>query len=438
MFFNNSLRKEHQQLKERFYSLIQVKESFDKDMLGITLDPKGFIVAVNSLFESSLNLKASAVIGKHLTDLVPQKVRNTEHFKRMKDALDKGLHWNGAMQVQNGANDEAWLRTIIQPIINSKNEILNISVFSTELTRTIKTSREHEDMLKALNRSTAVIEFTLDGTIIRANDIFLSTMGYSNAEQIVGKHHRIFCEPAEANSDSYTAFWRKLASGQFVSQRFKRVDSYGRIVWLEASYNPIHNDLGELYKVVKFATVITDQVAREMAATEAAKIAFDVSDATGQQTTQGQQVISSTIDKMESLTEQMKQASASIEALNEQSKKISELVNSISGIADQTNLLALNAAIEAARAGEQGRGFAVVADEVRQLASRTNKTTDEIVAVMSENLKLTEGAVSLIAQCQTEASEALNLSTEAGDVMEEIQLGSDKVVDAMNHLNETL
>ncbi|WP_239424277.1 methyl-accepting chemotaxis protein [Vibrio galatheae] len=175
-----------------------------------------------------------------------------------------------------------------------------------------------------------------------------------------------------------------------------------------------------------------------MAATEAAKIAFDVSDATGQQTTQGQQVISSTIDKMESLTEQMKQASASIEALNEQSKKISELVNSISGIADQTNLLALNAAIEAARAGEQGRGFAVVADEVRQLASRTNKTTDEIVAVMSENLKLTEGAVSLIAQCQTEASEALNLSTEAGDVMEEIQLGSDKVVDAMNHLNETL
>ncbi|EKO3957574.1 PAS domain-containing methyl-accepting chemotaxis protein [Vibrio fluvialis] len=438
MFFNKSLQKENQQLKEDLHSWVQIRESLDEDMLRITLDPKGVVVSVNARFEEALGLKQTAVSGKHITELVPEKARDTEHFHRMKEALVRSEHWNGAVQLKKGTSEEAWLRTIIQPIKNSKNQVLRIAVYAAELTRTIKTSREHEDMLKALNRSTAVIEFTLDGTIIRANDNFLRTMGYSNNDQIAGKHHRIFCEAEEVNSPAYKEFWRKLASGQFVSERFKRVDSHGQIVWLEASYNPIHNDLGELYKVVKFATVITDQVNQELAVAEAAKIAFDVSEVTGQQTSQGQQVVITTIDKMEALAQQMQQASQGIEALSEHSKKISELVSSISGIADQTNLLALNAAIEAARAGEQGRGFAVVADEVRQLASRTNKTTEEIVAVVSENLKRTKDAVELIARCQNQAGEALELSTEAGQVMGDIQRGAQKVVDAVSQFNQQL
>ncbi|WP_275138703.1 methyl-accepting chemotaxis protein [Vibrio furnissii] len=438
MFFNQSLQKENQQLKEELYSLVQVRESLEQDMLRITLNAKGVVQSVNARFHKELGLAKESVEGKHLTELVPEKARDTEHFHRMKEALARAEHWNGALQIKKGGNKEAWLRTIIQPVKNSKNELLRISVYATELTRTITTSREHEDMLKALNRSTAVIEFSLDGTILRANKNFLSTMGYSNNEQIAGKHHRIFCEAEEVNSPDYKAFGRKLDSGQFVSERFKRVDSYGQIVWLEASYNPIHNDLGELYKVVKFATVITDQVNQELAVADAAKIAFDVSEVTGQQTSQGQQVVSTTIETMERLAKQMQQASVGIEALSEHSKKISDLVNSISGIADQTNLLALNAAIEAARAGEQGRGFAVVADEVRQLASRTNKTTEEIVAVVSENLKRTKDAVDLIAACQSQAGDALELSTEAGQVMGDIQRGAQKVVDAISQFNQKL
>ncbi|WP_369669943.1 PAS domain-containing protein, partial [Enterococcus faecium] len=97
-----------------------------------------------------------------------------------------------------------------------------------------------------------------------ANDRFLNGMGYSLA-QIQGKHHRIFCEPQDAGSVEYQQFWKRLNAGEFVAGRFKRVDSHGRVVWLEASYNPVLDANERLYKVVKFATVITDQVNQEQA-----------------------------------------------------------------------------------------------------------------------------------------------------------------------------
>ncbi len=438
MFFNKSLQKENQQLKDELYSLQQIGESLNTDMIRLTLDSNGQISSVNNNFENELGISSAKVNGTPLTELVPQKARNTNHFQKLKNAITQKKHWNGAVQIAKDDGKEAWLRIILQPIFNSKKELQRFAVFASELTRTISVSRQHEDMLKALNRSTAVIEFSLDGTILKANENFLRTMGYKSNEQIAGKHHRIFCEASEVNSPEYEEFWKRLGRGQFVSERFKRIDSHGQVVWLEASYNPIHNELGELYKVVKFATVVTDQVNQELAVAEAAQIAFSVSEETGDQTTQGQHVVTSIISKMETLVQQMKQASADIEALNEHSKKINDLVGAISGIADQTNLLALNAAIEAARAGEQGRGFAVVADEVRQLASRTNSTTEQIAGVVSENLQRTTKAVEIIARCQSQAGETLELSTQAGDVMDAVQQGATKVLDAVSQFNQKL
>ncbi|MBE3666063.1 chemotaxis protein [Vibrio navarrensis] len=438
MFFNKSLQRENQELKERLYSLEQVSESLNNDMLRITLDPQGKVIAVNANFEQELGIKFEKISGVHLTQLVPKSARNTQHYTRMKSAIEKREHWNGALQIKKGSNQEAWLRAILQPVVDSKGKVQHFVIFATELTRTISKSREHEDMLKALNRSTAVIEFNLDGTIICANENFLRSMGFSNNEQIAGKHHRIFCHSEEVNSPAYAAFWKKLASGQFVSDRFKRIDNYGRTVWLEASYNPIHNELGELYKVVKFATVITDQVNQESAAAEAAQFAYSISGETGKQTSQGQEVVRSMINKMDSLVQQMQRASRDIEALNEHSQKIDALVGDISAIADQTNLLALNAAIEAARAGEQGRGFAVVADEVRKLASRTNQTTKEIADVVSENLQRTTKAVELIADCQVQAGDTLQLSNQAGQLMEEIKSGAEQVIESVSQFNQKL
>ena len=119
-------------------------------------------------------------------------------------------------------------------------------------------------------------------------------------------------------------------------------------------------------------------------------------------------------------------------------RQVSEVMEVIREIADQTNLLALNAAIEAARAGEQGRGFAVVADEVRQLAQRTSKATVEIVEVVQKNQSLTQSTVTAIRQSQEKAQQGLELSNESGRVMREIKKGAQQVVDVVGRFANQL
>jgi len=320
---------------------------------------------------------------------------------------------------------------------SSDGRIKHISIFSSDLTRTIEASREHENLITALVRSTAVIEFDLDGHVLTANARFLNAMGYSLA-QIQGKHHRIFCEPAEYNSAEYQNFWKRLNAGEFVAERFKRVDSHGRAVWLEATYNPVLDANDRLYKVVKFATVITDQVNREQAIAEAANIAYNTSLHTDSSAQRGTTVVTQAVDVMRELAHHMQRAGEGIEALNAQSQVIGSIVKTISGIAEQTNLLALNAAIEAARAGEQGRGFAVVADEVRQLASRTSKATEEIVGVVRQNQDMARDAVNLMTDGRQQAEQGLALAAEAGTVIVEIQDGAQKVVSAVGQFANQL
>ncbi|WP_407681576.1 methyl-accepting chemotaxis protein [Pseudomonas mangiferae] len=141
---------------------------------------------------------------------------------------------------------------------------------------------------------------------------------------------------------------------------------------------------------------------------------------------------------MRQLATKMEKAVTGIEALDNQSQVIGTIIKTISGIAEQTNLLALNAAIEAARAGEQGRGFAVVADEVRQLASRTSKATEEIVDVVKQNQRLASEAVTLIEEGRSQADQGLELAGQAGQVIVEIQDGAQKVVGAVGQFTNQL
>ncbi|AAN66404.1 Methyl-accepting chemotaxis transducer/sensory box protein [Pseudomonas putida KT2440] len=437
VMFNNKLKQEIRQLREDLMSIEQVKSSLDSEMLVLQLDPQGRIEMVNGNFESEMLYRAEQLLGRNIEDIVPAHVKSLDFYQRMKSAISRGEHLNGAFRLLRGNGQEAWLRSILQPVKNSEGRIKYFTLHSSDLTRTIETSREHESLIKALMRSTAVIEFDLDGIILTANDRFLATVGY-RLEQIRGKHHRMFCEPQEVNSAGYQAFWERLRRGEYIAERFKRIDAHGRVIWLEASYNPIFDAHDVLYKVVKFATVITDQVNQELAVAEAADVAYNTSLGTDVSARKATEVVTQTVTVMRGLEASMQEAADGIQALDTQSRVIGSIIKTISDIAGQTNLLALNAAIEAARAGEQGRGFAVVADEVRQLASRTSTATEEIARVVQQNEQLAQAAVSIIDTSKRQAEQGLALADETGSVIVEIQDGAKRVVDVVGQFSSRL
>ncbi|OLU25542.1 chemotaxis protein [Pseudomonas sp. PA15(2017)] len=432
--FNSHLKQINKQLEARLAMQEEIRENLDKEMIIIELDADGRIERVNELFQRELGYRAGDVEGQPLSQLLPSDLARDPHQARALSAIKERRHFSGALRLFGKDGRHVWLRSVVVPMSDHLTGKQRLVIHSNNLTRTIEASLEHESLVKALLRSTAVIEFNLDGTVITANDLFLRGMGY-NLAQVVGKHHRMFCTSEEAASEGYRQFWERLRRGEFVVDRFKRIDSAGRDVWLEATYNPIIDLHGKLYKVVKFATVITEQVNLEQAVANAANLAYSTSLQTDASASKGREVIRDTVEVLHRLASAMQSATQSIQALDEQGRLVESIVTAISGIADQTNLLALNAAIEAARAGEQGRGFAVVADEVRQLASRTSKATKEIVAVVQQNQALASSAVDVITQSRELAGQALTMASDSDTVIQDIQEDAKGVVAAVSQFS---
>lgn len=144
------------------------------------------------------------------------------------------------------------------------------------------------------------------------------------------------------------------------------------------------------------------------------------------------EVVEQTVNKMRDIADVVYKSAENIEKLGQSSQQIGEIISVINDIADQTNLLALNAAIEAARAGEQGRGFAVVADEVRKLAERTTDATKKIATMIKGIQNETSEAVQVMKKGNEEVQDGISLADKAGSALQEI-VNSAKIILDMNN-----
>lgn len=415
-FFGLSAVKEQTELtvnsiEALFYQAVQ------QQIPLIEFSPQGDILQANPLFLQTMGYSSAELQGGHHRLFCPAAYARSSDYQQFWQQLSRGQPQNGTFLRQHKNGSAIWLEATYFPI-RQQGQVVKVLKFATDVTTKTQQLHEQQAILTALDHSQAVIEFSPDGTILKANSNFLQTVGYS-ANQLQGKHHRMFCKPDFYQQ--YPDFWRKLASGQFNQGLFERLDPKGQSIWLEATYNPVRDEQGNVVKVIKFASDVTAHIQHAQAVEQGATLALNSSRQTVQLAADSKHLLQSAVQNSQGIANEVSQSFQQITQLTEESKQISAIVTTIRGIAEQTNLLALNAAIEAARAGEQGRGFAVVADEVRNLAARTSTSTQEIQQVVSRNTSLTQAAMQGMTNASGLASQGLTLVEQAFQSQEQIQ-----------------
>ncbi|MDQ0458449.1 methyl-accepting chemotaxis protein [Rhizobium paknamense] len=247
-------------------------EALRRSQAVIEFSLDGTILTANENFCNFTGYKLSEIKGKHHRIFVDSEYAESAEYRLFWDNLRAGKFDRGQYRRFGKNGSEVWIEASYNPVLKG-DKPYKIVKYAADITESKRLALEGEAKLRAVSSSQAVIEFTPDGTILTANENFCQALGY-RLEEIVGRHHRIFCDPAYSASPEYSDFWRALAQGKFMADEFCRIAKNGSDVWIQASYNPVFNSKGEVYKVVKFATDVSrrmdaiSQIGQSVAALE--------------------------------------------------------------------------------------------------------------------------------------------------------------------------
>lgn len=401
--------------------------AIERSQAVIEFDLTGKVLSANPNFLAVFGYELDEVVGQPHRMFCTEEFGASMGYREFWEKLGRGEYDTNEYRRKRKDGKEIWIQATYNPILNSHGQPYKVVKFALDVTEIKESSAERQGKVNAIDRAQAVIEFDMAGNILDANANFLKSLGYS-LQELRGQHHRIFCEEEYVRSTAYREFWHDLSQGQFFSGRFMRLSKFGQHIWIQATYNPVFDSDGKPYKVVKFATDITQQVELEEAI-EAKTRAMDASvqnlmsaiSYVAQSTDQATDLARLTREQASQGSETLVRAAEAMTMIGKSAEDIQDIIQVISEIASQTNMLAFNAAIEAARAGEHGLGFSVVADEVRKLAEKSSQATKEINKLILETVsRIKSGS---------------EISLSAGSAFEQIVKGVNETTVAIDSIN---
>ncbi len=225
----------------------------------IEFDTQGNILSANTIFLDAMGYKLSEIKGKHHSMFVDAAYARSNEYKKFWNDLRGGESQSGEFSRFSKNGEVVWLLASYTPVADDKGKVVKVIKLATNITSSKVSNADFAGQIAAIGKSQAVIEFNMDGTIITANDNFLNALGGYSLNEVKGKHHKMFVEDSYGRSPAYTEFWARLNRGEFIADEFKRTGKGGKEVWIRASYNPILDLSGRPFKVVKFATDVTEQ-----------------------------------------------------------------------------------------------------------------------------------------------------------------------------------
>lgn len=421
----------------RYRAALWTFEALDRSTAIVHLGLDGRVAKANQQFADIFGYHANELVGKPHSLLCLSAYKESPQYQEFWRRLRQGESFGGTFQRQRKDGSVVWLQATYNPILDGRGKVRGVVKLAADVTKDTETRLNNAGVLDAIDRSTAVIAFDVEGHVQHANANFLGCLGYQLSD-VVGKHHRIFCTREHAASAEYKEFWEGLRQGRFQQGQVQRVTRSGKVVWLQATYNPITSTDGQVIGIVKVATDITANVLQNQARQAGVDKAYEIALETQGIATQSAGTVRQAVKQIETMAMSFKDSVGRVEILGQQTTGIGATVDAIRRVAEQTNLLALNAAVEAARAGEAGKGFAVVAGEVRQLASNSRAATQEIgktiSAIQTEVKELTSAMQAGLGAVQN----GVALANQAVDSMVLIQQDAGEVVSAVGELRSQL
>jgi methyl-accepting chemotaxis protein len=219
----------------------------------------GETLSANANFLKIFGYTLEEVQGMPYTFFLSPADRESKETRELWDGLARGEFYSGIYRHLGKAGNTIWLQTTINPVFDEQHRPYKVAYFASDVSATKESGADYQSQLEALDKSQALIDFNIDGIILHANQNFLNLMGYS-LEEIKGKHHSMFLDPHQRDTQAYRDFWTQLRNGQFWFGEAKRRHKAGRDIYLNATYNPVFDLNGRVYKVLKTGTDITEQV----------------------------------------------------------------------------------------------------------------------------------------------------------------------------------